>query len=104
MLKYLHMTTVESITLTSEENRIVHAMQLLGDSTRFKMFKILCSNQDLCVSEMATRLGISPSAVSQHFRSFEMLGLVTKERSGQKICYVFTDDNLVSELIKLTKK
>jgi DNA-binding transcriptional ArsR family regulator len=98
------MTTAESISLTSEENRIVHAMQLLGDSTRFKMFKLLSSNQDLCVSEMATRLGISPSAVSQHFRSFEMLGLVTKERMGQKICYVFTDDSLVGELIKLTKK
>lgn len=97
------MTTVQSTTLTLDENRIVHAMQLLGDSTRFKMFKLLSSNQDLCVSEMANHLGISASAVSQHFRSFEMLGLVSKERSGQKICYIFTNDKLVSELIKLTK-
>jgi DNA-binding transcriptional ArsR family regulator len=89
--------------LTTEENRIVHAMQLLGDSTRFKMFKLLSSNQDLCVSEMASQLGISASAVSQHFRSFEMLGLVSKERTGQRICYVFTDDSLVKELRKLTK-
>jgi DNA-binding transcriptional ArsR family regulator len=78
-------------------------MQLLGDATRYKMFKLLCSNQDLCVSEMANRLNISPSAVSQHFRSFEMLGLVEKERTGQKICYIFTDDELVDELRKLTK-
>lgn len=98
------MKTREITALTSEENRIVHAMQLLGDSTRFKMFKLLSSDQDLCVSEMANQLEISPSAVSQHFRSFEMLGLVEKERTGQKICYVFTDDLLVDELRKLTKK
>jgi DNA-binding transcriptional ArsR family regulator len=89
--------------LSAREKRIIHVMQLLGDSTRFKMFKLLNSNQDLCVSEMANRLGISPSAVSQHFRSFEMLGLVSKERTGQKICYVFTEDDLVQELRELTK-
>ncbi len=98
------MKTTDTLQITQSEKRLIHAMQLLGDSTRFKMFKLLSSNQDLCVSEMANQLGISPSAVSQHFRSFEMLGLVTKQRTGQKICYVFTDDELVNELIELTKK
>ena len=97
------MQTITNDKLSSKENRIVHAMQLLGDSTRFKMFKLLNSDQDLCVSEIASRLGISPSAVSQHFKSFEMLGLVSKERTGQKICYVFTEDSLVQELRQLTK-
>jgi ArsR family transcriptional regulator len=96
------MKTSENI-LSASENRIVHSMQLLGDSTRFKMFKLLSSNQDLCVSEMAKQLGISPSAVSQHFKSFEILGLVTKQRTGQKICYEFSDDELVNELRQLTK-
>ena len=89
--------------ISASEKRIVHSMQLLGDSTRYKMFKLLSSNQELCVSEMANQLGISPSAVSQHFRSFEMLGLVTKQRTGQKICYVFSDDELVNKLMVLTK-
>jgi DNA-binding transcriptional ArsR family regulator len=97
------MQTIYKSTLSAKENRLVHAMQLLGDATRYKMFKLLNSNQDLCVSEMASKLGISASAVSQHFRSFEMLGLVSKERTGQKICYVFTDDELVQELRQLTK-
>lgn len=96
------MNTVTN-NLSIQEKRIVHSMQLLGDSTRFKMFKLLSSNQELCVSEMASRLDISPSAVSQHFKSFEMLGLVTKQRTGQKICYVFSDDELVMELRELTK-
>ena len=99
------MKTKDSTTLSTDEQRIVHAMQLLGDSTRFKIFKLLASKEELCVSEMATRLHISPSAVSQHFRNFEMLGLVEKERMGQKICYVLIDDDdLVIELKELTKK
>ena len=92
-----------STELSTEEKRIVHSMQLLGDSTRFKIFKLLSSNQELCVSEIAKRLDITPSAVSQHFKSFELLGLVTRERTGQKICYAFSNDNLVMELRELTK-
>ncbi len=93
----------ESITISTNEQRLIRVMQLLGDATRFKMFKILSSNQELCVSEMAQQLDISPSAVSQHFRNFEILGLVTKERTGQKICYVLQEDAFVNELKQLTK-
>jgi ArsR family transcriptional regulator len=91
-------------TLSTQEKRVVYAMQLLGDSTRFKIFKLLSSSEELCVSEIAEKLDISPSAVSQHFRNFEMIGLVEKERMGQKICYVLKeDDQLVKELKKVTK-
>lgn len=99
--------TTETITntkLSSTESRTVHIMQLLGDSTRFKIFKLLASNEELCVSDIANRLSISPSAVSQHFRNFEMLGVVEKERMGQKICYALrNDDKLINELINVTK-
>ena len=92
-------------TLTANEQRLVHALQLLGDGTRFKMFKLLSAEREMCVSEIASELNISPSAVSQHFRNFEMLGLVEKERMGQKICYVLNDsDALVSELRTITKQ
>jgi len=99
------MSLTKTTELTNAEQRIVHAMQLLGDSTRFKIFKLLSSNEELCVSEMASRLGISPSAVSQHFRNFEMLGMVEKERTGQKICYVLKeDDDFINELKEITNQ
>ena len=57
------------------------------------------------MSEIASRLNISASAVSQHFRNFEMIGLVEKERMGQKICYVLNNqDSLVQELKEITKR
>lgn len=88
----------------ASESRLIHSLQLLGDKTRFRMFKLLSSNRNLCVSEIASELNISPSAVSQHFRQFELVGLVNKDRDGQRICYVLkSDDALVNELKELTK-
>lgn len=78
------------------------AMQLLGDKTRFKIFKLLLSGKEICVTEVATAVGISVPAASQHFRIFELVGLVDKQRYGQKICYLLkTDDQFVKELIKI---
>jgi DNA-binding transcriptional ArsR family regulator len=99
------MNTITDLTLDQSEKRIVHALQLLGDPTRFKIFKLLSSDEELCVSEIANRLDISPSAVSQHFRNFEMIGLVSKDRKGQKICYSLShSDPLVRELRIITKQ
>lgn len=77
-------------------------MQALGDKTRFKMFKILLSGQEMCVSEIADTLDVSVPAISQHFRIFELVGLVSKQRDGHRICYSLkNDDEFVQELIRI---
>ena len=94
---------MNQVAIVTQEHRIVKAMQLLGDPTRFKMFKLITQQQNMCVSEIAQQLSISASAVSQHFRQFELLQLVEKRRMGQKICYEpSSNDQLVDELVKLT--
>ena len=94
-----------SVILSKPEEKMIFALQLLGDSTRFKIFKLLTQDNELCVSEIAQQLDISVSAVSQHFRQFEMLGIVGKERMGQKICYCLNkQDNFVDQLKKLIKE
>lgn len=99
------MNSTKSPLLNTHEERFVHVMQLLGDKTRFKIFKLLTADKELCVSEIASELDISVSAVSQHFRSFELLGVVSKERMGQKICYALkNDDTFVRQLTTLTKE
>lgn len=87
-------------SLSVSEERLVRAMQLLGDNTRFKIFKLLSNKEEMCVSQIAAELHITVSAVSQHFRNFEYAGLVDKERVGQKICYMLRDDDvLVQQLL-----
>ncbi|MCA9344407.1 winged helix-turn-helix transcriptional regulator [Candidatus Saccharibacteria bacterium] len=99
------MTTTTKTTTTSEElnldeERKIFALHILGDKTRYKMFKLLMKNEEMCVSEIAAKLGVTTSAVSQHFRNFEIVGLVGKVRIGQKICYVLKfDDKLVKQLV-----
>ncbi len=87
--------------LSLRDEQIVKAMQLLGDSTRYKMFKLMLSSNEFCVSEIASQLEVSTPAISQHFRIFELLGLVSKKRTGQRICYSLKHDNqLVEDLTK----
>jgi DNA-binding transcriptional ArsR family regulator len=70
--------------------RLQQVMQLLGDETRYRIFEVLLENRNLCVSEISHLLGVSASAVSQHFRMFELAGLVSKKRDGQRMCYKAT--------------
>lgn len=91
--------------LSKNDERLIHILQVLGDTSRYKMFKILLEKKQLCVSEIASKLNISVPAVSQHFRTFELVGIVEKERMGQKICYQLKDDDeLIKQLIKISKK
>lgn len=92
------------VQITKDEDKLVHTMHLLGDKTRYKIFKLLLTDERMCVSEIAGSLNISVSAVSQHFRSFEMIGLVNKERVGQKICYeICNDDEFINKLQEIIK-
>jgi len=98
-------TSEQAVKLNKKEDRAVRIMQLLGDKTRYKIFKLLLSGDEMCVSEIASKLNISVSAVSQHFRSFEMIGLVDKERMGQRICYSVNDkDAIIKKLSILAKE
>ena len=97
------METVQKVSVSEQEERLVFAMNILGDKTRYKMFKLLTGNQELCVSEIADQLGISVSAVSQHFKNFEMTGLVEKNRYGQKICYGLKDEAFVDNIKKVVE-
>lgn len=93
---------LQSQQLSSKEDKLVNTMQVLGDKTRFKMFRILASGREMCVSEIANELKISTPAVSQHFRIFELVGLVDKQRYGHKICYALkNDDQLIDGLKKI---
>lgn len=74
----------------------------LGDRTRFQIMRLLLGNPELCVSEVAERVGISTAGVSQHMQVLERAGLLKRERMGQRICYRINQDSLTSrEILKL---
>ncbi len=86
----------------NDEDTLQLIFSVLGDSTRFRIIKLLSAHHELCVTDLANILQISVSAVSQHLRILELSSLVDKERMGQMICYMLKRGNpTVESVLKL---
>jgi len=69
----------------------------LADPTRLRLLKHLQRQRRpdaLCVNALASLLGISQSAVSQHLRVLKGIGLVNGERRGYHVHYFVNEDAL----------
>lgn len=69
----------------------------LADPTRLRLVKLLCRQRQpdaLCVNAMASRLGVSQSAVSQHLRVLRATDLVRGERRGYRVHYLVNREAL----------
>jgi len=81
------------------DERLPILFDVLGDSRRFPMFKLLMTHHGLCVTEIAKVFNISTPAASQHLRVLEMAGLIEKERMGQMTCYKIRKRNPLTRRI-----
>lgn len=79
-------------------------LKTAGDPNRLAIIRILGGEDRICVSDIAKRLKMSVAAVSHHMRALARDKLVIPERHGKRICYVFTKDTFVRDLIKLINK
>ncbi len=59
----------------------------LSDVNRLRMIRILATEKDVTVSDLAKRLGITQPAVSQHLRVLKMIGLLRPMRQGNRTIY-----------------
>ena len=88
--------------ISGEDERMPVILGALSDPGRFRIFKILMEYHDICVTDVASILGVTVSAASQQLRVLERVGLVRRDRMGQMICYeVRDDDPMVKSLCKL---
>lgn len=75
---------------------------LLSDPTRINIFKVLTREKEPCVGRISEMTGVSLSAISHQLKKLELLGIISRCRYGQEICYCLNKDNkLVGQLIKL---
>ena len=77
--------------------RAAGIFRALGDTARLQMLALL-SEGDLCVTEIADRLGDSLSAVSQRLKLLRGERIVRQRREGKHIYYSFADRH-VAEMI-----
>ena len=65
---------------------LIRVFGALSDPTRVRIVNQL-ARQILCVGALARRLGLSPSAVSQHLRVLREAGLVQGDKRGYWVHY-----------------
>lgn len=77
---------------------IAETFRVLGDPTRIRILDALGTGE-LCVTDLATRVGISESAVSHQLRLLRTMRLVRVRRDGRQAFYA-VDDHHILELLE----
>lgn len=72
---------------------LAETFSLLGDATRTRILHAL-SVDELCVSDLAGLLGISPSATSHQLRLLRDRRLVAVRREGKRTYYHLQDEHI----------
>ncbi len=73
-------------------------LQAVGNVTILKLLALLEREPQLRVAELAARVGVSLSGVSQHLGKLRLYGLVTFERDAQSRHYRLTDHPFLEKL------
>ncbi len=92
-------TARSSLMPDSTLTTLSETFSALGDSNRMKILFALAATE-LCVCDLATVVGISESAVSQHLRLLRTLRWVTGKRRGKMVYYTLNDQH-VHDLLSL---
>jgi ArsR family transcriptional regulator, lead/cadmium/zinc/bismuth-responsive transcriptional repressor len=74
---------------------LAETFRLLGDPTRVRIVDALSEGQ-LCVHDLAARVGISESAVSHQLRLMRTQRIVRGRREGRCVYYTLDDQHILS--------
>jgi ArsR family transcriptional regulator, arsenate/arsenite/antimonite-responsive transcriptional repressor len=84
--------------------RMTEIFKALSDPTRLRIIRYTAEkNQKLCVAEIAGKIGISVSAVSQHLKVLRHAGIVGFEKKGNLV-YYFVNEGAIKGFNKDIKK
>ncbi len=88
-----------------QQTTLQQKFNALGDPTRYALIVSMIKREQLCVSELAEKLNITPAAISQHMRILEDADIILPTRVGRRVCYTLnTDCPGLRSLTKLMKQ
>lgn len=73
--------------------QLAEVFHLMGDPNRLRIV-FSCLDEPVCVSDMATRLNLTPSLVSHHLRLLRAARLLRSDRQGKRVFYVAADEHI----------
>lgn len=85
--------------------RGIAASKILSSEARFRMlhFIIQKKGQDVCVKEIAEKIGLTHSATSHQLARLQTEGVVEPSRKGQMMCYYLSSSPLTKQLADIIK-
>lgn len=94
---HVHQDAVDRVRalLPGEETltRLSDLFKVFGDSTRIRILYVLFE-EEVCVCDIATLLGMTQSAVSHQLRILKQARLVSSRRVGKTVFYALSDDHV----------
>lgn len=86
----------ETIKITDGmATEVSNLFKVLGDKTRVKIISVL-SQQELCVTDIASLLNMSHSAISHQLKVLRDARLVKYHKVGKTVLYSLVDDHVVT--------
>lgn len=79
-----------------EFEHLAQLFSVLSDKTRVRIIVTLGENSGYSASDLASSLGIAPSALSNHLRLLRLGKLISVERRGKNLLYSLSDDRIYS--------
>ena len=74
-------------------HELAEVFRLMSDPSRLRIV-LTCLTEPVSVSDMASRLHLTPSLVSHHLRLLRAARLLTADRQGRQVFYQVTDDHV----------
>ena len=73
---------------------LAELFKVFGDSTRIRILYALLESEELCVSDLAQFLTLTPTACSHQLRVLKNNKLVRARRDGKTIFYSLADEHV----------
>ncbi len=85
-------------------NDLAKKIRTVGDETRLKIMCVIFSENRICVSEIAEKLGLNVAIVSHHLQALKDEGFLLAVRDGKNVNYKLSNDCFIGDLKKLICK
>lgn len=92
-----HMPKTEEFSVVSD------IFKLLGDSSRTRIFWLLCHCEE-CVTNISAMMDMTNPAVSHHLKLLKANGLIVSRRDGKEVYYKAADSAEADMLHKAIEK
>ena len=66
-----------------EAARLASALKVVADPARLRLLNLIAAQDDVCVCDLATRLGLTQPTISHHLKVLWQAGFLHREKRGR---------------------